>query len=44
MRIVIGTGKNRKIYDLVHGSIVRRSSETEQRAYIGNVQSLLGVV
>lgn len=43
MRIIIGSGKSRKLYDLVHGSVVTRSPEAEQKAYIGNVQQLLGV-
>lgn len=44
MRIVKGSGRARKIYDLAHGSVVKRSPESEQKAYIGNVQALLGVV
>lgn len=44
MRIVKGSGKSRKVYDLIHGSVVRRSPESEQKAYISNVQQLLGVV
>lgn len=43
MKFIIGRGNRRQVYEGAHGSIVNRSPEAEQKAYVSNVQNLLGI-
>lgn len=47
MRIVIGRGQGRKVYELPHGSLIQRAAREEPKAcreLLSNVAKLLNVV
>lgn len=42
MRIVIGRGNRREVYDLPAGSVVAKGESSEVQTFLANVRSLLG--
>lgn len=43
MRLVIGRGQYRRVYELPCAEIVRRASPSDQRTFVEGVCNLLGI-